>query len=154
MIRFILTFVMTFVLWILFNLSFNQLELVVGFFVALIVTAMSYKIVFHVGAGRFLNPMRWGAAVLYVLVFLWIEIKSHLDVTYRIITGNINPSMVEIPTSMKRDSGKTLLGNSITLTPGTLTVKIGNTLLVHWLNYNKKERPGYLFEKIGKVITE
>lgn len=154
MIRFVITFFITFVLWIVFTLSFEFIELLLGVFIATTVALLVRKVVFHGKATKFLSPMRWGALVFYLLVFCYIEIRSHLDVAYRIITGNIRPALIELPTKMRSDAGKTLLGNSITLTPGTLTVKIEGNLLVHWIAYKKKERPALIFEKLGRMITE
>ena len=154
MIRFVLTFFITFFLWILFTLSIESIELILGVFVSLSVALLAHRIVFHGKSVKYLNPMRLGLLIFYFLVFCYIEIRSHLNVGYRIITGRINPALIELPTKMRSEAGKTLLGNSITLTPGTLTVKVDGSLLVHWLGYNKKERPAFAFEKIGRMITE
>ncbi|PNX47524.1 MAG: cation:proton antiporter, partial [Thermoplasmata archaeon M11B2D] len=65
----------------------------------------------------------------------------NLDVAYRVITGRINPGIVKIHPDLKTDLGITMLANSITLTPGTLTVDIDeetNDLYVHWINVDKK----------------
>ena len=47
----------------------------------------------------------------------------------------IKPGIVKVKTKLKSDSGVTALANSITLTPGTLTVDVANEneLYVHWL---------------------
>ena len=49
----------------------------------------------------------------------------------------INPGIVKMPTGLKTDLGITLLADSITLTPGTLSVDIdekNNDLYIHWIN--------------------
>jgi multicomponent Na+:H+ antiporter subunit E len=48
----------------------------------------------------------------------------------------IHPGIVKIKTSLKSDSAITALANSITLTPGTLTVDVTDDgyLYVHWIN--------------------
>ena len=135
-------------------MSLGTVELILGVVIAFAIALVSHKIVFHGKGTKLLNPMRWGALILFIFVFCYVEIKSHLDVAYRIITGRINPALIELPTKMNGEAGKTLLGNSITLTPGTLTVKADGNLLVHWIAYNKKGRPAMAFEKIGRMITE
>jgi len=63
--------------------------------------------------------------------------KANVDVAYRVITGKINPGIIKISPNLKTDLGITLLANSITLTPGTLTVDIDedtNDLYIHWIN--------------------
>jgi multicomponent Na+:H+ antiporter subunit E len=54
-----------------------------------------------------------------------------------VITGKINPGIVKISPNLKTDFGITMLANSITLTPGTLSVDIdedSNDLYIHWIN--------------------
>jgi len=47
----------------------------------------------------------------------------------------IRPGIVKVKTSLKTDIAKTFLANSITLTPGTLTVDfIDDNLYIHWIN--------------------
>ena len=64
--------------------------------------------------------------------------KANLDVVYRALhpAMPIKPGIVKIKTSLKTDSGITALANSITLTPGTLTVDLTDDgfLYVHWIN--------------------
>lgn len=84
------------------------------------------------------DPSRWLRAVAYVLGPFFLELaKANLDVAYRIITGRIRPGIVRVKTGMKTDMGALLMANSITLTPGTLTVNIdeeSNDLFVHMIN--------------------
>jgi multicomponent Na+:H+ antiporter subunit E len=42
---------------------------------------------------------------------------------------------VEVKTTLKSEFGRMLLANSITLTPGTLTVEvIGDSFFIHWID--------------------
>ncbi|HPK86658.1 MAG TPA: Na+/H+ antiporter subunit E, partial [Atribacterota bacterium] len=55
----------------------------------------------------------------------------------RVLTNKINPGIVKISPNLKSDAAITLLANSITLTPGTLSVDIderNNDLYIHWIN--------------------
>ena len=91
---------------------------------------------------KFLNPKRWILFLVYVLgPFFWAMTKANLDVAYRVITGKINPGIVKISPKLKTDLGITLLANSITLTPGTLSVDLDeeNNLYVHCINVKDKE---------------
>jgi len=55
--------------------------------------------------------------------------------TLAIITGNINPRIVHFRTRLKSELARVILANSITLTPGTLTLDLDEDhLVVHWLN--------------------
>ncbi len=110
---------------------------------------------------KFLNPLRWGLFLLYIFgPFLFSLIKANLEVAYRIVTGKIRPGIVKISSGLKTDFGMALLANSITLTPGTLSVEADrqNNLYVHWL-YVKNKEPEIKeivgdFAKWIKIITE
>ena len=64
-----------------------------------------------------------------------------------------------IETGLKSDSGKLALANSITLTPGTLTMDVeGDKLLIHWINVKSTDTKkatkaiSSRFERFLKVI--
>lgn len=63
-------------------------------------------------------------AIAYVIDLVYNIIKSVLAVSVQCLTGNIDPVVMEVPTVLKREISQVVLGNSITLTPGTLTVDI------------------------------
>ncbi|RLF85748.1 cation:proton antiporter, partial [Thermococci archaeon] len=76
-------------------------------------------------------PLFWGMA------------KANLDVAYRVVTGKIKPGIVRVPVDLENEAQYTILSNSITLTPGTLTVDAcpeEKALYVHWI-YIKEEEP-------------
>ncbi|MFA7123327.1 MAG: Na+/H+ antiporter subunit E, partial [Candidatus Delongbacteria bacterium] len=71
----------------------------------------------------------------------------------------INPGIVKVKTKLKSPMGRLMLTNSITLTPGTLTVDIkDDTLYIHWIDVKDKEESGATekivsnFEKYLEVI--
>jgi len=86
---------------------------------------------------RMLNPSRWLTFLAYLFPFFYAMAKANVDVAYRVITGRINPAIVKIDPKLKSDMAMTILANSITLTPGTLSVEVDETtneLYVHWIN--------------------
>ncbi len=63
--------------------------------------------------------------IAYFFVLIWEIIKAVVDVTIRSLKGGeYNPILVDIDTVLKRPVAQTILANSITLTPGTLTVDL------------------------------
>ena len=88
-----------------------------------------------------LNPKRWFLFVIYVLgPFLWNVIKANFVVAYRVITGKINPGIVKITPNLRTEAGVAMLANSITLTPGTLSVEMNKkNIYVHCLYARDKE---------------
>ena len=61
---------------------------------------------------------------------------ANLDVAKRVITGEINPGIVKFNPRLKTEMGRMMLANSITLTPGTLTVDIDDdgVFYIHVIN--------------------
>lgn len=70
-------------------------------------------------------------------IWLFIEIvKANIAVTRTVVSADldITPRLVSVPADTKTEFARTVFANSITLTPGTVTVQAGdNTLLVHAL---------------------
>lgn len=72
-------------------------------------------------------------------VYIFKEIlKANIDVVTRILSLGktpISPQMIEIPQSQTTDLGAVIYANSITLTPGTVTIKLSeDNLTVHALS--------------------
>ena len=78
--------------------------------------------------------------------------KANLDVVYRALHPQmpIHPGIVKIKTNLKSDSAITALANSITLTPGTLTVDVTEDgyLYIHWINVKSTD-----VEEASKLIA-
>lgn len=83
------------------------------------------------------SPYHRAPQLLLYVGGLMVEIvKSNIAVIARVLGPRhaIDPAMVRVPTQAKTDLGKALFANSITLTPGTVTVDVeGGSLLVHAL---------------------
>ncbi|MEM0359996.1 MAG: Na+/H+ antiporter subunit E [Candidatus Diapherotrites archaeon] len=119
-------------------------SLAAGLIASRVFSALGFK-----GGTAFLNPKRWGLFLFYVFaVFFPALIKANLDVAWRVITGKINPGIVRISPKLKTDFGMTMLADSITLTPGTLSVSIDDKkkeLYVHSICLSGKD------PKIGEI---
>ncbi|QIB73612.1 Na+/H+ antiporter subunit E [Halogeometricum borinquense] len=86
------------------------------------------------GPGRALKVAPY--ATLYLLVFLKELVTANWDVAKRVLAPSmpINPRVIEVPLRVRTDLAVTTIANSITLTPGTLTMDYDaetNTLYVH-----------------------
>ncbi len=111
-------------------------ELIFGISIALIVGAVASNILCRSDNYRMLNPVRWIIMLVYMIPLFIEMVKANLDVAYRVITGKIEPGIVKIDPDLKTDLGVTFLANSITLTPGTLTVDVDeekSELYIHWI---------------------
>ena len=70
----------------------------------------------------FITRIFYGIA--YFIVLIWEIIKATIDVSIRTVNGKVDPVVVEIPTVLERPISQTILANSITLTPGTLSIDL------------------------------
>jgi multicomponent Na+:H+ antiporter subunit E len=93
-------------------------------------------------------------ALLQYLVVFFIElVRANLDMARRVLSPSlpINPAVVEVRTGLQSSLGKLLLANSITLTPGTLSLDVQNDrLLVHWIDCP----PGTDIDSATRAIAE
>ncbi len=84
-----------------------------------------------------LNPMRWIGFIYYLFgPFALGLIKANLDVAMRVITGDIRPGIVKLNPGLKNGLAMTILADSITLTPGTITVDVDEedgSFYIHWI---------------------
>jgi len=135
----VVVFVCLFLVWIGFTGTLDVQELLVGAICAGFVAAISYELFIEGRLKNKFEPKRWGYMLAYVPAYVWAEIKAHADVMYRILHPRmpIKPGIVEVPTDLRTDFGITGLADSITMTPGTLSVEVDEEkpcLYVHWIN--------------------
>ncbi|BAW31956.1 MAG TPA: Na+/H+ antiporter subunit E [Methanothermobacter sp.] len=67
---------------------------------------------------------RIGYGIAYFIILIYNILKSALNVARMVLTGGIQPVVVEIETILERPISQTILANSITLTPGTLSIDL------------------------------
>ena len=140
--RRLIYFVVALVIWILGTWPFvdgaiDWQVIIAGLIASAIVAVLFHEILpkeHHV----FISPIRIFWLLVYLPVFFYYVMKANLDVVYRALHPKmpINPGIVKIKTNLKTESGITALANSITLTPGTLTVDLTDDgfLYIHWIN--------------------
>ncbi len=103
---------------------------------------------------RWLEPQRYGWAIAYMFVLAANIVKANLEVAYRVLhpAMPIRPGIVRVKTKLRRPAARTILGNSITLCPGTLTLDIweDGTMLVHWIYVRSEDEEEAAREIIGR----
>ncbi len=126
-------FVILLISWVLWSGIYKPLLLGLGLFS----TVLSVWLAQRMGFFRHPIPPR---ALLRLPAFWWWllqeVIKSSIEVARVVLTPSlpISPTMVEFETTESTEAGRVILGNSITLSPGTVTIDVdGDRLLVHCL---------------------
>ena len=84
-------------------------------------------------------PLNLSPKIPSYFLYLFKEIvKANIDVAKRILGfrgASISPQMIEIPQTQKSVAAAATYANSITLTPGTVTVSVSkDTLIIHALS--------------------
>lgn len=140
--RRLIYFVLAFIIWVLLSWPFVDgridIQVVIAGVIASAIVALLFHEVLPPEHHIFVSPVRIFWAVVYIPVFFYYVILANFDVVYRALHPKmpINPGIVKIKTKLKTQSGITALANSITLTPGTLTVDLTDDgfLYIHWIN--------------------
>lgn len=154
--RFII-FTFLLIIWLLLTYPFNMQELAAGAIVSLLIA------IFPVGSIPIFAEMRigpraisWGIA--YLFVFFFELVRSNLDVAFRVLHPQlpIHPGIVKVRTTLTSRMGRLALANSITLTPGTITVETkGEYFYVHWIDVrarNIEETTQNIVSKFEKYL--
>jgi multicomponent Na+:H+ antiporter subunit E len=134
--HYLFAFLALFGLWLLLVGSLQEQEVIAGVIAALLVT-----LVVGPRLGIF-SGLRFSLAaplhlILYLADFLVALLRANLDVARRVLSPSlpIRPGVVAVRTRLSSNLGRLVLANSITLTPGTLSVDVqGDTILVHWID--------------------
>jgi len=148
--RYLTLFILSLIFWMLLTFDFTAPNIIVGA-VSSIICALFFGRVFIKNIHKLLEPRRYFWFIVYLFIFIWECIKANIDVAYRVLhpAMPIRPGIVKVRTTLKSDMAKMLLANSITMTPGTISVDIiGDYLYIHWI-YIRSEDP----EVYTKIIT-
>ncbi len=140
--RRVIYFILAFVMWILLTWPFGGGKIDIQVVLAGLIASAIVAVLFHEILPKehhvFISPVRIFWFLIYIPVFFYYVMIANLDVVYRALHPKmpIKPGIVKIKTNLKTDSGITALANSITLTPGTLTVDLTDDgfLYIHWIN--------------------
>ena len=121
--------------WIMLMGSLTSDGLLVG-----VVVSLGIAVLFRDGLSFFTEfratPKAFMAGLAYYGYFLKELVKSNLKLTAIVLSPDlpIRPGIVKVRTHLKSRMGRLMLANSITLTPGTLTVEVdGEWFYVHWV---------------------
>jgi len=124
-----------YLVWLLLSGIFEPLILAFGLVSCLGVVAIALRmeVIDHEG-----HPIHLGWKAFAYWPWLALEIvKANLDVARRIADPAlpISPTLVKLKTSQKSELGQVIYANSITLTPGTVSIDVeGDEITVHALS--------------------
>jgi len=116
-------------------------ELLAGIIASLITALIFYE--FTRNPHKVFHPTRYLWFLVFIPVFAWECIKANLSMAYIVLHPDlpIHPGIVKVRTKLTSDSGRTMLANCITLTPGTLTIDVSQDghLYIHWIDVRARD---------------
>ncbi len=142
--KIIISWITLLIFWIIVSGNLSWPNLLVGGSIALIISSFMYE--------NLTDDLRCKGPLIkkivnlllvqvpqYVFIMAFQLIESNVRVAKHALFMDIDPGIIKIETALKSDTGTTLMANSITLTPGTLTLdldkKLDKTYLyVHWID--------------------
>lgn len=137
--RFGLMFALLFGFWILLSGRLDAMHLGLGLLCSLLVALFSHELI--------RNPQGLGPVFTWFIPFLgWLIyeiIMANIEVARQVIHPRmpISPGIIKFRTDLKSDMALTTLANSITLTPGTMTIDIvGSDFYIHCLTIEDEEK--------------
>jgi multicomponent Na+:H+ antiporter subunit E len=135
LVRICFTTLFLFAVWILFTADIGWFSLVSGFLGSLMIAALTYGIFipYHQANLHFFLPNPF-ALVWYLITMVYFLYLASFKMLIAVITGKTNPRIVHFRTHLCSDLSRMTLANSITLTPGTITLDLNDDhLTIHWL---------------------
>ena len=148
-------FLFLYLAWVFLVWPFSPLDLgslFVGVIVAIFLSLI-FGDIFVRHPEKMFNLKRYFWFLYYLPLFFYYCLLANFDVVYRVLHPKmpINPGIVKVKTSLKSRTAITALANSITLTPGTLTVDLTEDgyLYIHWINVKTED-----IEEASRIIVQ
>ncbi|MEN3013701.1 MAG: Na+/H+ antiporter subunit E [Endomicrobiia bacterium] len=153
-------FLFIFLIWSILS-GFDIYSILVGILCSFLIVLLFGDINLQ-NEWSFKKPVRYLWFIYYFIIFLYEVIKANIDVAYRIILPDmpIKPGIVKVKTKLKSDAGLTMLANSITLTPGTLSVDVDREngyIYVHWIyvrSLDSEEATKRIVKKFENILEK
>ena len=130
--KFLFSFIVFFIIWMGLTMPLNIQEVIIGATVSIFVSLLAMS---RISTGLdALYPWRLFILLVYVPYFIYKMIIANVELALIVLNPKlpIKPAILKGKTILKKTSSKIWLANSITLTPGTLTVDIkGDDFYIH-----------------------
>lgn len=130
-------YLLLFLFWLLLNGKLTLEVIGLGLGITVLMAALEWRLFGYSPASELRVMKKAPVFCAYLPVLLWEIFKAGLvvgrDILFR--RYRLTPTLVTFHTNLQTDFGRFLLANSITLTPGTITVQVeGDKLTVHCLD--------------------
>jgi multicomponent Na+:H+ antiporter subunit E len=158
---FFTTFIILFVFWICLSGQFDIFHLSLGVISCVLVSLISGDLLFHEKRIRSAYPGEILRFLKYLPWLLYQIVLANLHVAYLVLHPKmltlIDPHIIRFKVKLKTDIGLTTFANSITLTPGTITVLIHEeSFYVHAINQKVADDllTGEMEDRVTQIYQE
>jgi multicomponent Na+:H+ antiporter subunit E len=151
------TFVAMFTFWVVLSGMFDAFHLTLGVISCLLVAHFSHELLFYGDDNQSWVRGLWGF-ITYVPWLFYQIIIANMQVAYVVLHPRmfelIDPHVIRFKTKLKRPISKVIFAQSITLTPGTITVSIhDDEFSVYALTRNASESlPGEMETRVARAL--
>ena len=153
------SFLILFLVWVVLSGLFDPFHLALGLFSAVFVSLISSDLLFAEASKRFSSRIREGMRVPGYMVWLFYQVViANIHILRLALSPKgfalIDPKVIRHKIAFRTDFARYALANSITLTPGTVTVKIDDDyLLIHAISRRTATSVGGEMEKrVGNIF--
>jgi len=153
------TFLVMLAFWVILSGMFDPFHFTLGLLCCALVAYFSHDLLFF--GGNFNSWVRGTLGIIgYLPVLFWEIVKANIQVIYVVLHPRmmelIDPQVVRFRTTLKKPISKVALAQSITLTPGTITVDIqGDEFIVYARTREAAEGcPGAMEERLARALEE
>lgn len=139
---FAVSFSILFSFWVLLSGFFDFMHLLLGAICTFLIARFSHDLLISDGRDLRLAVLRVLRFLAYLPWLLYQIMRANIDVAYRTLHPRmpISPRVIKFKTNLKTEMGVVTLANSITLTPGTITIDvIEGKYFVHALSKESAE---------------
>lgn len=152
-----MAFVILFGVWLVLSGHFDAAHIGYGILCSALVATLSTDLLIPAPlSSRTLVVM--GRLLLYVPWLLYEIVVANLHMVYLVCyPGRIRPQIVHFQTDLRSDLARTILGNSITLTPGTVTLDVDDDkFTVHAVSDQaaRSLATGEMEHRVGYAVME
>ncbi|MBS3781751.1 MAG: Na+/H+ antiporter subunit E [Candidatus Thermoplasmatota archaeon] len=148
--KIVITWITVLIFWLIVSGNLSWQNFVVGGVIAILISVLMYE--------NLTDDLRIEGSLVkkifylifiqvpeYVFIMIFQLVESNIKVAKHALFLDFNPGIVKIKSDLRSDTGTTLLANSITLTPGTLTVDVDKKMdktciYVHWIDVKTLDR--------------
>ncbi|SKC88926.1 Na+/H+ antiporter subunit E [Maledivibacter halophilus] len=144
------------IIWTILAEKVDYQVIIIGIFIAFLISMYNYKIKYRDYKGNcFLKFRNLKLFVNYLFLLIKEIIIANIQLAIIVLSRKIviSPNIIKFNTKLKSDFLKMILANSITLTPGTLTIEIDDDeFTVHCIT--KDQASDVIDSKFEKLLLK